>query len=398
MIAALLIAVLLALGAGAGALGLVARRSRQDGAGPAEMPRVWLVRPLAGVDEELEARLVRGPKDGASCETIFTVAEAQDPAWPVAERAAAALRAQGLEASALVCPPRGANPKAGQLAALLELRAPPRFLVSADADVDLGQLSLGPLIRPLITGQAAASWMAPAEGPRARTLGDQVSIALLGRSFHAFPFLAAVDRGTFVGKLYALDLAAVGDAPRRLVDILGEDMALAQRIKELGLRVVLVPGVAPAGILGKSWSDVVARQRRWISVIRGQRPLLLLSYPLFFFPRWTAAPLLLWLLLREPRWAAALALGLALVAALPGRAVPRIHRGPWWALPLAELTMAIAFVQALSSRTVTWRGRRYRVAPGGHLSSAPPAPQRPARGRDPATIETRAARAPDRPR
>lgn len=386
MIAALAILLLLLLGAGAGARALHAGRTRGDeGAAPVDLPEAWLVRPLAGVDDELEARLLRGPYDGAGVETIFTVAAAEDPAWPVAQRVAAALGARGWRASALICPPRGANPKAGQLACLLELRAPPRYLVSADADVDLGALRLGRLLAPLLAGRAAASWMAPAEGPRARTLGDQISVALLGRSFHAFPFLAAIDRGTLVGKLYAIDLQAVGDAPNRLVDVLGEDLALAQRLKQLGLRVSLVPGVAPAGILGKSWSEVLARQRRWISVIRGQRPLLLLSYPLFFFPRWTAAPLLAWLSWHEPLWAAALASGLVLVAALPGRTVPQIHRGPWWALPLAEMTMALAFAQALSSRTVTWRGHRYRVAAGGRLASAPPAPPRPARGQDRAT-------------
>lgn len=370
---------------GAGGLGLVRRRALRPEEPAPLVEGAWLVRPLAGVDPGLEARLARVPEDGARFELIFTVADAIDPALPVAERAAAALRARGYRASALVCPPRGTNPKAGQLASLLEQRSPPRYLVSADADVDLGALALSPLLAPLVRGRAAASWMAPVEGPAAQTWGDQISVALLGRTFHAFPLLSAIDRAGFVGKLFALDLEAVGDLPSTLVDTLGEDLALALKIEERGLRTAAVPGVAPAGISGKSWSEVIARQRRWISVIRAQRPLLLLSYPLFFFPRWLAAPLLIGLAQTELLWAGGLALALILVSALPGRAVPRIHRGPWWALPLAELTIAIAFAQALCSRVVTWRGRRYRVAPGGRLASAPPAPERPAQGQDPAT-------------
>jgi len=380
---ALLVSLFLA-SLGAGGLGLVRRRAlRAEPAPPVE--GAWLVRPLAGVDPGLEARLARVPEDGARFELIFTVAEALDPAWPVAERAAAALRARGYRASALVCPPRGANPKAGQLACLLEQRSPPRYLVSADADVDLGALALSPLLAPLVLGRAAASWMAPVEGPAAETWGDQISIALLGRSFHAFPLLSAIDRAGFVGKLFALDLEVAGDLPSALVDTLGEDLALALKIEERGLRTTTVLGVAPAGICGKTWSEVIARQRRWISVIRAQRPLLLLSYPLFFFPRWLAAPLLIGLAQTELLWAGALALALTMVSVLPGRAVPRIHRGPWWALPLAELTIAIAFAQALSSRRVIWRGHRYRVAPGDRLESVPPAPKRPARDQDPAT-------------
>ena len=38
-----------------------------------------------------------------------------------------------------------------------------------------------------------------------------------------------------------------------------------------------------------------------------------------------------------------------------------------WALPLNDLVLAAAFVVAMGSRTVEWRGRRYRLLRGGRL-------------------------------
>lgn len=344
------------------------------------------MRPLAGVDPGLEARLARVPEDGARFELIFTVAEALNPAWPVAERAAAALRARGYRASALVCPPRGANPKAGQLACLLEQRSPPRYLVSADADVDLGALALSPLLAPLVLGARRRAGWRRSRGRRPRPgeieSRSPSSDGLFTRSPCSRPSIARASSASSSPSTWRwrVTCRAPWSTPSERTwpwRSRSRSGASARRRSWASL----LPGSA-----GKTWSEVIARQRRWISVIRAQRPLLLLlSYPLFFFPRWLAAPLLIGLAQTELLWAGALALALTMVSVLPGRAVPRIHRGPWWALPLAELTIAIAFAQALSSRRVIWRGHRYRVAPGGRLESVPPAPKRPARDQDPAT-------------
>jgi ceramide glucosyltransferase len=121
---------------------------------------------------------------------------------------------------------------------------------------------------------------------------------------------------------------------------------------------------------------VVARYGRWLSVIRAQRPALLASYPALFF----ATPLL------------ALA---ATVAVLTGRAgapslgaealVLLLRGAVGWAAArasgrargiapvltdavLADALLGWAFVRALRTRSVSWRGRVLRIAPGGELS------------------------------
>ncbi|MFO0727795.1 MAG: glycosyltransferase [Myxococcota bacterium] len=345
---------LLALGAG-----LAGLRSRRPPPSRIQRPaRVWLVRPLAGIEPGLRERLTAAPIL-PGLEHYFTVASPDDPALPIAESVAATLRSRGAAAEVLICPPRGPNPKAGQLAALLALRTAPEELISADSDVWLDHADL----EALLTTDTAAAWSPPVEQVTPSSLGDRVSAALFGRSFHAFPFLAAVDPGALVGKLYRVRPGAVEACGgfASLADYLGEDMELGRRLRASGAAIAVSARPARAGVPGKRWSEVIRRQRRWISVIRAQRPWLLLGYPLLFFP----TPLFLALAAAagtaSPSAAAATALVFTLGRALPSQAVPPAHRGSWWALPLAELSLLLGFAGALSSRQVRWRGARYRI-------------------------------------
>jgi ceramide glucosyltransferase len=188
---------------------------------------------------------------------------------------------------------------------------------------------------------------------------------VLGASLHAFPVLAQLDPQGLVGKLFAISksaLASIGGFGS-LVDYLGEDMEIARRVREKGGVVVSVPLVARSLAEGRSWEAVIARFSRWLTVIRAQRPLLLLSYPALFFATFPIVVLSLLSSLVVPLPAAAAALlalasrlGIAWFAArVAGR--PQSLRGVLRDVVLADVVLAGAFARALRSRTVTWRDR-----------------------------------------
>jgi ceramide glucosyltransferase len=113
---------------------------------------------------------------------------------------------------------------------------------------------------------------------------------------------------------------------------------------------------------GRSWSAVVERYARWISVIRGQRPHLLLTYPGVIF----ATPLVLALCVcgaSSGGVVAASAAGLAIASRVATGWLARARNGipirPL-SLPLdmflADAVLAAAFLRALGSRRTVWRG------------------------------------------
>jgi ceramide glucosyltransferase len=301
---------------------------------------------------------------------MLTVAHADDPAWEVITAAASRLQQQGIEAEARIVPPRGPNHKAGQLAVVLdELLSPPVVAVVADADCDLSGLNLDQLVAPLTHDPSlGVLWVPPTEGAEPASLGDLASAAVLAGSFHSFPLLSVLDPRGAVGKLFAVPLSVVRRIGgwAQLGWYLGEDMELARRVLQQGLRVAASPQVVPSLARGRSLSDVARRFGRWVQVIRRQRPWLLLSYPLFFAPTAPLVVLTLGPLLRGGGWAwslAAGALGLMVVNRLALAAAARRTAGwPWewgllWAPFVAELTLWAALSLALTQRRVRWAGR-----------------------------------------
>lgn len=322
-----------------------------------------LVRPLAGAEHDLEARLARA---GGASHVVLAVGSEDDAATPIARRAVSALRACGIDASLIVTNAVGPNHKADQLArALVGTQA--RVIVVADSDVALDDGDLARLVAPLGRAGVVASWAPPVEQGVPSTLGDHASRSVLDASLHAFPLLGTLDERGLVGKLFAIQrdaLSAIGGF-ESLVEVIGEDMELAARLRARGLHAVMVRSMVARSLAsGRSLSDVVARYTRWLLVIRTQRPRLLLSYPLLLAP----APLLLAALAFSEGPARGLvlaALALRLVVACAARAHAGLGFAPFRALAqalLGDLTLLYALGAALCAREVRWRGRTLRVS------------------------------------
>jgi ceramide glucosyltransferase len=342
-------------------------------------PRVLVVRPCAGDEPSLEQNLrsLALARRSFALRCRLAVAERSDAALPAAERAAAALRAQGVDAEVVITAARGPNRKVSQVHHVLSVEAEGvDVLLVADSDLDLAGADLDRLVAPL-TGPAprAAVWAPPAEHAAALTAGDRASAALLGASLHAFPLLAGLDRAGLVGKLFAVRRAVLDELGGfgALADHLGEDMELARRILAQGGTIEDAPLVARSMASGRSMEQAVARFARWLMVIRAQRPALMLSYPALFF----ATPLIVILALLTAPAAPKVALAAGLLALLSrlgvalaaARASGRpVGLGVAFVEALrADLLLARAFTRALRSRRFSWRGTALTIERGGVL-------------------------------
>lgn len=340
-----------------------------------EKPSVVLVRPCAGYEPSLEHTLSSLVKTQRSFDLRcrFAIESEQDGAIEAARRAMTKLEQSGIPAEIIFTGGGGPNRKVAQLAAVPQ---DADVLIIADSDVDLSGVDLDVLVAPLVNQNAAwVAWAPPVECADPRTLGDLASNAVLGASLHSFPILARLDPQGLVGKLFAIRkeaLLAIGGFGS-LVRYLGEDMEMARRIRECGGNVVTVPLLARSLASGRSWSAIVNRFARWLTVIRAQRSILLWSYPGLFFATWPIFIISLWFSLMEP-FSGFLAATLVLVTRFliaffamytSGRSISLfgIVRDAF----LADVMLACAFGHALRTRTVTWRNHELVVDRSGIL-------------------------------
>lgn len=357
------------------------------------LQRVLLVRPVTGDAPAVVEAMSTMPRiaPGLGVRWVAAVASADDPAWPVACRAAATLRAAGIDADAMLTGARGPNRKAEQLAVAADANDGD-VIVVIDADVDLASVDLAALVGPLDTSARGrpigVAWSPPVE-VRVATLGDRISRAILGGSWQAFAVLSRLDPRLLVGKCFALRrevLDAIGGfAALRLH--LGEDFELARRVVSGGWVLHCSPHPVRSLASGRTVADVIDRYARWLWVVRAQRPLRLLAYPLWI----AAAPLLVIAglgMLGVDAAAGAAILGTTLatrgaVAVMATRAGGLPLRGglgiDMW---LADVALLWALVRVVGSREVRWADRTLRLGEDGRLESGPePAHHPPRRGR-----------------
>lgn len=340
--------------------------------------RVLLVRPVAGHESDLEERL--GRSAGAHA-VMLAVRDESDLGFESATRAAHRMSEGGTHTNVVLTYADGPNRKAEQVAQALARAARDGLsfdtVVVADSDVAPSPADLDALVGALERG-AKAAYVPVSEAPPSpgTKIGDRANVAVLSASPHAFPLLAGMDGALFVGKLCAIDraaLEAVGGF-EGLTHLLGEDVELERRLRANGHDVVPVPRAAVATRSGRDLGDAVARFTRWLGVVRAQRPHLLPTY-LFVFASFL--PTLSACLLIGSRGADAAAYGAFLVGAVlfarlavafEGRRIAGLRRGLGVAfvdVVLADAVLLSALFRAATSREVAWRGQVLRVTKGG---------------------------------
>ncbi|SEU06587.1 ceramide glucosyltransferase [Stigmatella erecta] len=339
----------------------------------AACPGISILKPLCGVDDDLEANLEQfATLDYPRYEVILGVKDRTDPAHALA-RAAVARWPHVMKLAIQEGEP-GLNPKVNQLITL-----------SAEARYDLWVISDSNVrVSPGYLQEIADGFEDPETGcvthPIAgigeRTVGSLMDNLHLASSAAAGVITAKhlAGKDIVVGKSMALrreDVEALGGF-FSVKDVLAEDFVIGLWITgKLGKRVVVARTPIFNVSLRKRVGDFFKRYMRW-SVIHHMS----VSTPTYLAQGLlNPAPLaLLAALLAPSPGTFALAGAVACLKALLDVAVLRLLRPEpvsWGALPVVFLKDALLFVawcNGLFSRTVQWRGTRLRVLPGTRLA------------------------------
>ena len=349
---------------------------------PASWPGISVLKPLCGSEDALAENLASFaalPYPG-EYELVLGVRSVEDGAYPLAQTALRRwpdrVRLVIQEGEA------GLNPKVNQLVCLARA-ARHDLLVVSDSNVRVspGYLAdiAGHLARP---GVGCVTH--PVAGQGHRSLGALLDNLHLGSTIA--PGMVAAQRilgkDLVVGKSMAMwrrDLDLLGGFAS-VADVLAEDHILGNRlVRELGVLVAVSSQPVWNIAVEKSVGDFFRRYLRWSVTHRTAMS----------FPAYLAECLLhpiplavIGFALRPGTGAAATLLACAVLKpALDAAAFSRLGQrmfswrafGAGW---LKDGLLFVTWVHGLFARTVTWRGNRFRVLPGGRLAPVgPPAPE-----------------------
>lgn len=361
----------------AAALLAARRRSRGEAIAGWE-PGVSIVKPLCGVDEDLEDNLetlFRLDYPAGALEVIFSFASVGDPAYPIARRVA---DRHASVHSVFVFDARepGGNAKVNRLTAALR-HARHRLILFSDGNVR---------VRPDFLRRAVSFFADPRTGlvshlflaRGARGLASRLeSLYLNGCLQGGTALLArALRMPCVVGKSILVSRRALDaiEGIGALRQHLAEDYLLGRQVRGAGFRVALSADFLDTAEVRKSARAVWGRHRRWAMMRRRLGGALyageLLGVPLPWF--------LLALAASPGKTATAVAAGLLaaryLAEVLLGVAVGRrIDARDALLLPARDLAVLAVFGAGLTGRRVAWRGRLLRIGKETRILETPTA-------------------------
>jgi len=332
---------------------------------------ISVLKPLKGLDDNLFDNLESFClQDYPQFEIIFCVQDRNDPARKVAAKVQE--RHPDLDISILVEDCQiGLNPKVNNLLPAYRRAKHPYILIS-DSNVRVGPDYLRAVIQPM-RNPAVGLVSNPIRGVGGRSLGA------IFENLHLNSFIMGsvcfLDRflrmPCVVGKsmlMRRIDLEAAGGL-FAVRNVLAEDYVLGRTIHSMGLKVVL--SEYPIDNVNHYWSlrRFVNRHTRWGKMrwcIGGFRYLVeLISNSVFV--SWLS--LLFW----GPTGYTVVLAGAVSFLKIAGDyfLARRISAGiPSWHFlfsPIKDLLMGILWFAPLLSRSVTWRGNRFRIGPDSLL-------------------------------
>jgi ceramide glucosyltransferase len=338
-------------------------------------PRVTVLKPLAGAEDELSANLESLARlDWPDLEILLGVASPADPAAPVARAFLAAHPA--LRARLVVTDPRAAlNPKVAQLVGLVS-EATGEVLVVSDANVRVPRDYLRHLVATLEEPGVGLVTSVIA-GTGERTLGA----ALENLQLCAYAAPGVVGGSTLTGRcisigksmaMRASDLVRVGGF-ERVGGVLAEDHVLGQIFHAHGLGVRVCAAAVENRNVACTTRRTFERHARWGRMRRFIAPHGFYLEPLLS----PLAVACVGAAILPGRLALGLVVGAAILHVSGASLSMALLRGrvPAWVVPLELLRVAVAmacWVAAIASRTVVWRGRALSLRPGSILVPAGP--------------------------
>jgi ceramide glucosyltransferase len=372
-------------------LGSVRRHLREPCRKPVALPAISILKPLCGIDDELELNLERfATLDYPSYELVLGVRDVRDAAYPIAR--AAVERWPGRVRLVVQRGEPGMNPKVNQLITLARAARHDILVVSdSNTRVEAGYLAeiaahfedprVGLVTHPVVGVDEA----------RLGSLMDNLHLAgSVGAGMIGAKRVARKD--LVVGKSMALrrgDLESLGGF-ESVRDVLAEDFVLGKRVpQELGKRVAMARSTVQNVSCRRSAGDFLRRYRRWSVIHRfavgpwvyaGQ---ILLNPTVVGLAAFAACPSKLSFEVFGACAALKVAYDGVALKAMRGGSIPL---STLVASPGKDLLLGIAWVHGFLNRQVEWRSNRLRVLPGTILerpirrlrSAHEPAAQRPA--------------------
>jgi ceramide glucosyltransferase len=367
-----------------GAARFVRRRRRNGKSVPSESsvssesstPPVSLLKPLCGLDRELEENLRSFClQDYPSFEILFSVREESDPAVALVGRLMKTHPAVPMRLLVLG-PPRYLNAKVHGLEAMMEAAAHDALVVT-DSDVRVAPDYLRSVVAPLADAQVGMVTCI-SRGVAGRSLWSRLEA--LSMNTHFIP--GVLSAWVLLGLRFSLGptmvirkrtVEALGGF-RILGDYLADDFVLGEKVAASGKKVVLAGNVPDHLVCNESRRDSLRHRLRWERSARRSRPagyvgqVFMHTFPLALLA-WAAAP-------------AGSHLGITLVAtSLAARGLlsgvtywgvlrDRSFLRDWWLLPAQDLVSFAIWCWAFFGREIEWRGARFRVLRGGKLQRA----------------------------
>ena len=341
----------------------------------ARYPRVSILKPLAGRDDELEKNLESFARlDYPNYEILFGVASEADPALAVARTFAAAH--PWVDARVVLTDPVAAlNPKVAQLVGLGAV-ATGEVLVISDSNVRVPTRYLSILVAELLRpGVGLVSSLVAGTGER--SLGAAMENLNLGATFAPFMASAKVfaGRALCVGKSMAMWREALDRLGgfRRVGSVLGEDHVLGRIFEDAGWEVALSMDPVENRNVDCSLGRTFERHTRWAKMRRAVAPLAFAIEPF-------ASPILVTTLaavvVPSPIAFAALAFACAVQIAGAAWSIRALRgRGPAGRLSVLEIPRSFllfaCWVSACASRRISWRGHPYRLHAGSVITPVP---------------------------
>lgn len=332
---------------------------------------ISILKPLAGSEPSLESNLrTFFEQDYPAFELLFAVQTADDSAIPIVEK----LKNEYPQISTRLLVtgnPTYSNAKVYSLEQMLHA-AKHDLVVMSDSDTRVG----ADLLRTV-----AAEFQDPALGletcPYRAVPGPSVWSRLeatgLNTDFMAGILVARMLEGmrfavgpTIVARRSVLQ--SIGGFPR-LKDYLAEDFLMGKFTAGAGHGVALSSYVIEHHIGNSDLRHNAAHRLRWVRSTRRSRPLGYLGQ-LFTMP----VPLALGVCAVHPAWWLVLPLTLAIRSATAYVVSKRVLKAkvPWLLLPIEDITGFCFWLAGFFGKTITWRGRRYRLYPDGRLELLTP--------------------------
>jgi len=331
-----------------------------------QLAPISILKPLAGVDEGLEANLRSFfEQEHAEFELLFAARNDQDAAIPVVQR----LQERYPHISSrliLTGDPPYPNAKVYSLDRMFaearydllvmsdsDIRVKPGFLESIAADFSDPRVALATCPYRAIAGHSVWSIL-ESEGMNTEFLGGLlVARWIEGVKFAVGPTIAARKSA----------LRAIGGLSK-LKDYLAEDYVMGRDAANAGFGVILSRNIVEHRIGSESLAANARHRLRWARSTRRSRPAgylgMLFTHPL---------TLSLALIAADPHWWPSLIVAcLFRMAAAWATSVWVLGVQPHWLLlPIQDLLSFIFWVAGFFGNTIVWRGRRYYLYPDGRF-------------------------------